>query len=414
MEKSLCLLLVLCSALLEVQSLECYVCDNCSKAKLDDIKTCGPTMISGLSTTILPITESSVTTTVTTRLPTTSTSTTLKPTTVAVSEFTTTSTTITTEAISTSTTTEAPTTTEAGPTSIESTTTPIVGSSTAKAAVVSSNTADSIPLSTDTISDLPSTATESQQITPATDAAITSASMITLTDATISFITSSTEPAIFKETSEAVIITEKEPIPTDSEILYISSIPTRPPSSVPVATFPVTEPTIQTFSTLPTLAEQNTEQAVQNIPNIPILSPVAAEPMAANEYMTRRPTINNLRPEKETNATSSSRRMRSSSEPCACKHEEKCDCSTHQRSKRYTLRGLGLTMEPEYVCFVDKYKINETEIVKRGCAIKEADEKTLCTKLGFGRECKICDTHQCNSAAILQASVLLMFSLCFI
>ncbi|XP_063365271.1 uncharacterized protein LOC134653838 [Cydia amplana] len=107
--------------------------------------------------------------------------------------------------------------------------------------------------------------------------------------------------------------------------------------------------------------------------------------------------------------------MQSSSEACACKSGEKCDCLTHQRSKRYTLRGLGLSKEiVKYVCFVDKYKINETEIVKRGCAIKEADEKTLCTNLGFGGDCKICDTHQCNGAAIIRASILLMFSLYFI
>ncbi|XP_063537557.1 mucin-2-like [Cydia strobilella] len=93
---------------------------------------------------------------------------------------------------------------------------------------------------------------------------------------------------------------------------------------------------------------------------------------------------------------------------------EICDCLTHQRSKRYTLRGLGLSKEAvKYVCFVDKYKINETEIVKRGCAIKEADEKTLCTKLGLGGSSVLsCALHffaKMEGAEIFMCGFLLVF-----
>ncbi|XP_063625546.1 uncharacterized protein LOC134797254 isoform X2 [Cydia splendana] len=408
-----------------MQCLECYICDNCPKTKLDEIQTCGPTTITELSTTT---TESPATTTVTTKLPTPST--TLILTTEAISEFTTISSTIPTEAITTSTTTEAATTTETRPTSTESTNPNVASSTATYLSLVPTNTpmispADDITSSTVTtitISDFPSTVTEFQQITTPTEASISSALLTTnITDATTSSKTTSMYPTILKETIAEPVIstiaTKKDPGPTDNTVSFISTLLT---TEVPLATFPVTEPTIQTFSKLPTLTEQNMESTIQNIPALALAQPIStftksAPNISLDAAIYPESTVNNIRPDKEENVPYRSRRMRSSSEACACKIGEKCDCLTHQRTKRYTLRGLGLSKEAvKYVCFVDKYKVNETEIVKRGCAIKEADEKTLCTKLGFGGDCKICDTHQCNGAAIIQASILLMFSLLFI
>ncbi|XP_061719096.1 uncharacterized protein LOC133526460 isoform X2 [Cydia pomonella] len=407
--------------------LECYICDNCPKAKLNEIQTCGPTTISEPSTTT---TESPATITVTTKLSTTSTSTTLKLTTEAISEFTTVPSTISTEALTTS-TTEVATTTEARPTSTESTT-PTVASSTAALETTKTpmiSPADDITSSTDTtitIPGFPSTASQFQQITTPTEAAMTSALLTTATiaDATTSSITTSmAHTALNGTVSEPVIstiTTKEDPSPTDSTVSFISTLPTT--TAVPLATFPGTESILQTFSSLPPLTEQNMESTIQNIPTLSLAQPIAT---FTSESASKIPnisigiypesTVNNIRPDKETNATYSIRRMRSSSEACACKNGEKCDCLGHQRSKRYTLRGLGLSKEAvKYVCYVDKYKINETEIVKRGCAVKEADEKTLCTNLGFGGDCKICDTHQCNGVAIMRVSILLIFSLCFI
>ncbi|RVE52359.1 hypothetical protein evm_002997 [Chilo suppressalis] len=82
-----------------------------------------------------------------------------------------------------------------------------------------------------------------------------------------------------------------------------------------------------------------------------------------------------------------------SEDNCKCK-EGKCYCG--ERSISFE--------EIHFVCITDTQKVDDVQVINKGCAVKLNTSLNTCQQSGYSSNCKICETNLCNLAASLKFS----------